>query len=154
MPGLSSLQSDYHSFAITHLAHQNYFRRLPQGGTQSQRKVGSVRMQLALMDGGILVLVQELNRILDSNDVIELCLVNEIDDSGQRRTLATASRTRYQHDPILQFDNLAQLVGQIKVVKARRARRNHSHDNRVGPTLFENIDAKTAQTGHPKGKIG
>src|SRR5258707_4405020 len=111
-------------------------------------------MQLSLMDGTILVLVQELNRVFDGNDVIELCLVNEIDHSGQRRTLATSGRAGYQHNPILQFDNIAQLLGQIKVLKARRARRNHAHDNRVSPSLLENIDTKPAQSGDPEGKIG
>src|SRR2546427_821729 len=105
-------------------------------------------MQLALMDGGILMPVKKLDRIFNRDDVIELCFVDQIDDRRQRRALAAARRPGNQDDAILQFDYIAQLSGQIKVLEARRARRNHAHDDRMCTSLLENIDAKTTQTGN------
>jgi hypothetical protein len=42
VPGLGCLKRDFHSFAITHLANQDYFWSLSQCGAQSEGKVGRV----------------------------------------------------------------------------------------------------------------
>ena len=100
MAGFRRFQRHFDRLAIAHLAEQNHFRRLPQRGPQSQRKIRRIRMQLALMNGRILVLVQKLDRIFDRNDVIKLCLVNQIDHRRQRRAFPAARRAGNQDNPI------------------------------------------------------
>src|SRR5262245_62118094 len=111
-------------------------------------------MQLALVNGRILVTMQELDRIFDGHDVIELGLVNQIDDGGERGALAAARRSGYQDHSVFQFDNIAQLSRQIEILKGRRPRRNYAHDDRIGATLFEDIDPKTAHAGDAERDVG
>ena len=59
MTGFCGLERDLDGFFVAHLADQDNFRRLPQGGTQSERKAWSVTVQFALVNRRALVLVQE-----------------------------------------------------------------------------------------------
>src|SRR5437660_7055941 len=111
------------------------------------------RIKLPLKNCRILMAVPELNRILDRDDVIKLCFVNQIDNRGERRALAAAGWTSDQHDTVLHLDNLAQLLRQTKVFEARRARRNHAHYDRVRSALLENVDTKSVYSGQAKRNV-
>ena len=56
----------------------------------------------------LLVLVQELDRILDGEDVLGAGLVDQIDDRGERRRLAGAGRPGDQHDAVLERRRLGE----------------------------------------------
>ena len=142
MPGFRSLQRHFHRLAIAHLAQQNYLGRLPQRSPQSQRKIRRVRVQLPLMNGRVFVLVQKLDRVFDRDDVIKLCLINQIDHCRQRRALATAGRAGNQDNPVFQFSYFPQLLRQVEVFEGRRTRWNHAHHDRVGAALLKNVHAK------------
>ena len=88
MAGLSGFQGHLHSFAIAQVADQNHTRRLPQRGTERQREVGGVAVQLTLVDGRTLVIVQKLDRVLDGDDVTGVLIVDAIEQRGQSRGLA------------------------------------------------------------------
>ncbi len=131
---------------FAHLAQQNHLRRLSQRCAQGQGKVWSVGMKFALVNRRVVVLMEKLYRVFDGDDVIGLGFVNPIDDRRQRRTLAAARRPGHQHDSVFQFNDLAQLLRQVEIFKARRPRRNYAHDDRMRAALFEDVDAKAAQT--------
>src|SRR5947207_15810650 len=100
-------------------------------------------MQLALMDRRILMGVQELDRIFNRDDVIKLAFINQIDDCGERRTLAAAGWASHQDDTRLELDNLEQLFWQAEFLEARCPRRNHAHHDCERSALSENVDAKS-----------
>src|SRR2546421_12160172 len=97
-------------------------------------------MQLALMNSRTLMAVQELDRIFNRDDVIELRFIDQIDDGCEGGTLATAGWTGHQHDTGLQLDNLEQLLRQTKIFEARRPRRYHAHYDLIRPALREDVD--------------
>src|SRR2546423_8961421 len=88
--------------------------------------------------------MQKLDWILDSDDVVIMSLVDQIDDGRQRRTLAAARRPCHQHDSILDIRYFLQLLRQIEIAKARRSHRDNAHDDRVRATLLEDVDAETS----------
>ena len=68
--GFRGGQRDFDRLAIAHFADQNHLRRLAQRRAQREREGRRVGVQLALVDRALLVLVQELDRVLDGEDVI------------------------------------------------------------------------------------
>ena len=86
MPGFGCFQYHLDGFAIAQLAHQNDIRRLPQCRPQSHRDAGNVAVQLALVDRGRLVVVQELDGIFDGDDVTDLLLVDEVEQTRPEST--------------------------------------------------------------------
>src|SRR5258708_17541432 len=111
-------------------------------------------MKLALVNRRVVVLVQKVNRVFDSDDVVELRLVDQIDDRRQRGTLAATGRPGHQHDPGFQFADLTQLGWQVEIFKPRRPRRDDAHDDRMRAALLENVDPKAAQAGNTEREIG
>ncbi len=83
--GLGGGQRDFDRLAIAHLTHQDHLGRLAQRGSERQRERRRVGVQLALVDGPLLVVVQELDRIFDGQDVIGAAGVDQVDDRGERR---------------------------------------------------------------------
>ena len=55
---------------VAHLADEDHVRVLAQRGLQRVGEAGGVGAELALVDDALLVLVQELDRILDRHDVL------------------------------------------------------------------------------------
>src|SRR5262249_28963816 len=84
MAGFGGSQRDLDRLAVAHLANQDDLRRLAQRGSKGEREGWRVGVELALVDGGFLVLVQKLDRILDGQNVLGAAFVDEIDDSRQR----------------------------------------------------------------------
>ena len=86
--GLGRGQRDFDRLAIAHFADQDHLRRLAQRGPERQRERRRVGVQLALVDRALLVVVQELDRVFDGEDVIGAAGVDQVDDRGERRRLA------------------------------------------------------------------
>ena len=103
-----------------------------------------VAVQLALMDGRLLVVMQELDRILDGEDVLGPGLVDQIDDRGERRGLAGAGRAGDQDDAVLERGGLGQHRRKIELGEGRNPRRDDAHHDREGAALAEDVDAEPA----------
>src|SRR5581483_7849009 len=96
MAGLGRFERDLGRLEVAHFADEDHFRRLPEGGAQGEREGRGVAAQLALVDRGDAVVVEEFDRVLDGDDVIRLFLIELIDDGGERRGFAGAGRPRHQ----------------------------------------------------------
>src|SRR6185369_5058937 len=154
MPRFRSLECDFDRLTIAHFTDEYDFRRLPQRGTKRDGEAGRVRVKLALVDRGVLVRVQKLDRIFDRDDVVVVNLVNQVDDRCQSRTLTAASWSSHQHDSVFDIYYLFQYFRQIEITKARRSHRYHAHDDRVCAALFEDVDAETRVAGHTERQVG
>ena len=74
--GFGGAQGDLHRFPVAHFAHQNDLGRLAQGGAQAVGEGVEIRAQLALVDGGLLLRMDEFDRILQGDDVDGFGLVD------------------------------------------------------------------------------
>lgn len=83
MTGLGGFERHLHGFTIAKFADQDYARRLPKRGAQSEREIWCIAVQFALMDGRALVVVQEFDWIFNSDDVTGVLLVDAIEECGQ-----------------------------------------------------------------------
>ena len=68
--GLGRGQRGGDRLEVAHLADEDHVRVLAQRGLQAEREALRVGAQLALVDDALLVLVQELDRVLDREDVL------------------------------------------------------------------------------------
>ena len=110
-------------------------------------------MQLPLMDGRALVIVQELNGILNGDDVVVLLAIDAIEKHGQGRGLAGASGAGDEDNSISELGDLRQLFGQAQGGKVGNCGRNHPHDDGTTATLNKDIDAKTGQARQSVGDV-
>ena len=75
---------------------------------------GRIAVQLALVNRGPFVIVQELDGIFDSDDVADLLLVDAVEQRGQGRRLARAPRSRNQHNAFAKMSHIRQLRWQAE----------------------------------------
>ena len=122
VPGFGGGERDLDGLAVAHLADQNHFWRLPERGAERQREGRRIAVQLALVDGRLLVEVQELDRILDGQDVIGAGLVDQVDDRRERRRLARAGGTGDEDDAVFERRDVGQRFGQVQLGKRRDLR--------------------------------
>ena len=68
--GLGRGQRGRDRLEVAHLADEDHVGVLAQGGLEAEREALRVGAELALVDDAALVLVQELDRVLDRQDVL------------------------------------------------------------------------------------
>src|SRR6266576_2477374 len=101
MAGFGGFQRNFHGFLVTHLPDQNYFGRLSQRRTESEGKAWCVTVQLPLVNDRPLMLMHELDRILDRDDVVGLSLVDPVEDGSHCGRLPGAGWTCHEDNAIL-----------------------------------------------------
>ena len=100
-------QGGFDRLEVAHLADQDHVGVLAQGGAHGVGERPRVGRHLALVDDRLVVLVQELDRVLDGHDVHAPRAVDVVHHAGQRRALAAARRAGDQ-------DEAAFLVGDLR----------------------------------------
>ena len=88
--------------------------------------------------------MQKLDRVLDSDNVVSLCLIDPVDDGRKRRTLSRTGRTRKQHNAIPDVSDLGEHRRHSERLKTRDLMRNDTHHDRIRVTLLKNIYPKAA----------
>src|SRR5215813_13110271 len=102
----STLDGDGDGLEIAHLADEDDVGILAQGGAERVLERAGVAVHLALVDEALLVLVDELDRVLDGDDVIGAVLVHVVDERRQRRRLARAGRAGDDDEALRQVAEL------------------------------------------------
>src|SRR5215470_596064 len=97
--------------------------------------------------------MQKLDRIFDRDDVVVVRLIDQINDGGERRALATAGRSSDEHDPVFDVYYFFQYVGQIEIAEPRRPHGNNAHDDRVRAALPKDIHAETRVAGRAERQV-
>ena len=69
MAGLGQGQRELNGLEVAHLTDEQDVGVLAEGGAQRPLERGAVEADLALVDGGEVVLVHVLDRVLDGEDV-------------------------------------------------------------------------------------
>ena len=142
--GFGGGQRNLDRLAVAHLADQDHLGRLAQGRAQRGGERRRVAVQLALMHRGLLVGVKELDRVLDGQDVLGACLVDQVDDRRERRRLARSGRAGHQHDAVLQRGHVGEHRRQVQLRQRRNPRGDDAHHDGVRPALLEHVDAEPA----------
>src|SRR5215204_3137507 len=99
VPGLRRRNGERDSFEVAHLAYEYHVGVLPQDVFESLGEAPGVLVDLALVDDALLVLVQELYRVLHAHDVLVPGAVDLVDHGGEGGRFTTPCRTRYENEP-------------------------------------------------------
>ncbi len=77
-------QADFHGLPVAHLADQNDFRRLAQGGPHAHCKVAEIAAEFSLVKCCLAMLVNKFDRIFQGHDVDCSLFVDPVEQRGQR----------------------------------------------------------------------
>ena len=99
MTRLRCLQRHVRGLGVAKLAYQDHVGVLTQDPAERLPEAVGVDSDLALVDDAVLVLVQELDRILDRDDVLRARAVDVVDHGRERRGLPGAGRARHEDEP-------------------------------------------------------
>ena len=135
---------------VTHFADQDHVRVLPQGAADGLRETRHVDADLALIDRRFLVVVVELDRILDRDDVVVDVLVDVVHQAGQRRALARTRRPGHQEQPAGPQHQLGHHVRQPQLLRRQHVVGNLPQHHRDLAALLEDRDAEPGLS--PKAK--
>ena len=138
---------------VAHLADQDHVGILSQGGAQAEGEVGRVGADLALVDDRVFVLVQELDRILDREDVVLALVVDHVDHRRQRRALARAGGAGDEDETARFGAELAQHLRHLERVQRRNVLRHQTEGCADRAALEEAVDAEASDVGDRVGEI-
>ena len=145
MPGLGGLQRRLGALGIAELADQDHIWVLAQRPAQSCEVGVGVDPDLALVDDAVVVLVEDLDRVFDGDDVLPARLVDVIDDRGEGRRLAGAGRAGDEHEPSVLVGHRLDARRHPQVLEARNVLWDDAERERDRAPLAKGIDAETRQ---------
>ena len=117
---------------VAHLAEEDHVGVLTQGAAERVGEPGRVLADLALVDDAALVVVEELDRILDRDDVVGAGAVDLVDDRRERRGLTRAGRAGDEHEAARLGGQLVQARRQARAPRATGCRSGSSGTRRRG----------------------
>ena len=138
---------------IAHLADQDHVGVLAQGGAKAEGEVRRVGADLALVDDRAFVLVQELDRVLDRQDVVLVLAVDHVDHRRQGRRLARAGRAGDEHEATRFGGQLAQHLRHAERVEGGDVLRHEAEGGADRATLEEAVDAEAGDAGDRIGEV-
>src|SRR5690349_22364278 len=139
--GLGRGQRGRGGLQVTQLADQDDVRVLAQRVLEGGRERVRVRPDLALVDQAALVLVQELDRVLDGDDVRGPGAVGQVEDRGQRRRLARPGRAGHQDQPAVHVGELGDRGRYAELLQALDAVRDGPERRAVRAALRVQVHA-------------
>ena len=108
----------------------------------------------ALIDQALLVLVDELDRILDRDDVIVARLVDVVDHRAERRRLAGAGRSGHEHEPLVQLAELQDVRRQPELLRGQDLGRDDAEHRARALAIREHVGAEARQPDNLVGEVG
>ncbi len=152
--GLGSREGGAHGLHVAYLTDQDHVRVLPHRGTERNGEVGSVVADLALGDDRLLVLVQDLDRVLDRDDVDLFVGVDQVDHRGEGRRLAGAGRTGHQHQAARLEGELAEHLGQAQLLQRLGTHGHPTEHQAEGAARTERVHAEAPDPAEGVGEVG
>ena len=104
-------------------------------------------MNLSLVDQGLLVGVNVLDRVLDRQDVAALRLVDPVDECREGGRLAAARGTRDENQALGKRGDLPEALGQPDVRQVRNLVGHQAQDGGGPLALVEEVRSEPAELG-------
>ena len=128
-----------HRLALAHFADQDDVGRLAQRVLERDLPAVAIHADLALRDDAVLVLVHELDRVLDRDDVAVAVLVAVAEQRRHRRRLAGAGGADEHHDAALAHDDVLQHRRQAELLELRDVHRDRAQHHADAALLHERV---------------
>ena len=150
---LSSGYSCAYGLKVTHLSHKDNIRILTKSCTKSTCIVVGVRSDLTLVNDGHPVLICELNRVLQCDNMGFPVVVYLIDYRCKGCGLTTSGRTCNQHQTSLFLVKVNYCVRNTKDLCTWNGGGNNPKCQGIGTPLFEDIKSVSSYMGNREGHI-
>ena len=118
--GLRSGHSRLDRLMVTHLTEQDDIRALAQRCTQCRQIIIRIGCDFALTDNTFFIVVQEFQRILQGDDVILACRVDEVNQAGERRRLAASGRAGDKEHALCEIGQLQDRIRDAEQCRIRK----------------------------------
>ncbi|RMO57057.1 hypothetical protein ALQ39_05749, partial [Pseudomonas amygdali pv. eriobotryae] len=151
--GVGKRQRMLHGLAVTNFADQNHIRSLTQRVLQRRAETAGIDPHLALVDDGLLVAMDEFDRVFNGDDMAAGVAVAVIDQRCQRGRFARAGGTDEQHQAVLFHDHIEQYRRQEQVLETRNIQLDIPRDDGHLVTLHEDIDPEPADARQRNSKV-
>ena len=145
---LGAGQRQRDGFRVAHFGDEDHVRVHAHGRAQRGGEIVRVQADLALRDEALLVLVDELDRLLDGEDVPAVMVVDVVDDARERGGFARAGRPGDEDQAEPELDELEHGVGQAELLEGHHLVRDHAHDAADAELLHQVIRAEARVPGN------
>ena len=140
-------------FKVAHFSHQNNVGIFTKRRAQRLREAFHINVYLALCDHGLFMIVNVLDRILDSDYVTVSLTVDIIDHCGQRGGFSRTGRPRYQNHSSRSQRKFSQKRGKSQILQSGNLVKKKAHSYRVISALTVNVDSVPLPRRGNKGKV-
>ena len=151
--GLGGGQRGRDGLEVSHLAEEDHVRVLTERSAERVGESRRVLADLALVDDAALVIVEELDRILDRDDVIGAAAVDLVDDRREGRRLTGAGRPGDEHETAGILGQLVEALGQAELLERLDHRRDRAERGREAAALIEGVDAEAGDAADAVGEV-
>ena len=144
--GLGRCDPELDGFPVAHLPDQDHVRILAQRGPKRGGEALRIGTDLALIDQRLFVLVHELDRVLDGQDVIRPRFVDQVHHRRERRALPRPRGTRDENQTLAQHAHTSHRFGQPEIVCGKNFRRDRPKDRAEPLVLPEHVHAEAGES--------
>jgi len=127
---------------VPHFADQDHVGVFAERAAERRRERQRVRTDLPLVDVALPVLMDELDRVLDRDDVVFAEAVHMVHHGRERGRLPRSGRARHKHQPAVFQRQLFEDRRHSKVVERLDLRRDQPQDEPLAQPLEERVDAE------------
>jgi len=140
-------------FEITHLTDENDVRILAERVLEGACERLGISSHFALIDQAALMLVDELDRVFDSDDVAFPLPVDLVDQRREGGRLSRPGWPGDQHQSAWLLRHFRYRGGQPQILKRADGERNLSNYHRDASALTETVTAEPGEAGDPEREI-
>ena len=153
MAGLGGLERRLGGLAVAQLADQDHVGVLAQHAPEGLVERLGVDPNLALVDDALLVVVEELDRILDRDDVLPARAVDVADHRGERGRLADARGAGDEDQPAMLVGQRLDAGRQAQALEVGHRVRDDAEGERDLAALAERVDAEAREADRLVGSV-
>ena len=153
VPGLGCGERGRDRLEVAHLADEDHVGVLAERRAQRLGERRRVLADLALVDDARPVVVQELDRVLDREDVLVPGVVDVVEQRGERRRLAGAGRAGDEHEAARLVRELVEASRDAELLERLDLVRDQPEGGADGRALKVGVDAEAREAGNRVGEV-
>src|SRR5580704_6484009 len=151
--GFGDAERGFDRFQVSHFSDEHHVGVFTERGTQRVRERMGVRVNFALVDQALLVVVEEFDRILDGDHVLFALCVDLVEHSGERGGLTGTRRPGNKHKTARFVAQTTNDVRQAERVEALDFPRNGTEHSAHGSALVKDVAAETSKIFQAEGEV-
>src|SRR5579884_681134 len=143
--GFGDTQRRFNGFQVAHFADQHHVRVFTKCGAQGVAERFRVRVNFALVHQAVLVLVNELDRIFNGDNVIVALGVDLVDHRRQSRRFSRTGRTCDQNETARLIAQLRDNRRQVQLLERANLEWDYAENSAGSAALIKQVAAEPSE---------